>query len=167
MIKSFSRSCWSIAINIIKCVNFHRQNYDQWNKCWYYTFLLRGIILIKIQVVVVVIVVVVVVIIVVVIVVVCIDNVDHSLKGNQDEGDKSKCWKLRSWRAEVRRSCHDRECLFIQGWNDKRVNIMIVWNEDSPSSVDANVDWNRRGMEDIVWGKGWGKEKFVFEILQQ
>ena len=50
-----------------------------------------GIILINIQVVVVVIVVVVVVIIVVVIVVVCINNVYHSLKGNQDKGDKSKC----------------------------------------------------------------------------
>ena len=53
--------------------------------------LLGGIILIKIQVVVVVIVVIVVVIIVVVIVVVCIDNVDHSLEGNQDEGDKPEC----------------------------------------------------------------------------
>ena len=38
-----------------------------------------------------VIVVIVVVIIVVVIVVVCIDNVDHSLEGNQDERDKSEC----------------------------------------------------------------------------
>ena len=53
--------------------------------------LLGGIILIKIQIVVVIVVIVVVVIIVVVIAVVCIDNVDHSLKSNEDEGDKSKC----------------------------------------------------------------------------
>ena len=50
-----------------------------------------GIILIDIQVVVVVVIVIVVVIIIVIIVVVCVDNVDHSLEGDEDEGDKSKC----------------------------------------------------------------------------
>ena len=54
-------------------------------------FSLGGIILIDIQIVVVTVVIVVVVIIVVIVVVVSIDNVDHSLKGDEDEGDKSKC----------------------------------------------------------------------------
>ena len=54
-------------------------------------FSLGGIILIDIQIVVVTVVIVVVVIIVVIVIVVCIDNVDHSLECNQDEGDKSKC----------------------------------------------------------------------------